>query len=81
MADHKFHTSPHQDGQPAIGRLLKNWVDPTRLSWQLEVRTEEYGVGTQRMGELCLTGMSNSDLTCSIVPCFPDEEVDWDDYS
>ena len=84
MEDHKppnFHTSPYEDRQCSRSRLLKNWVDPTRLTWQLEVRTEEYGTGTRRIGELCLTGSLDTTLTCSVVPALPDEVADWDDYS
>lgn len=37
------------------------------MTWQLEVRTEDLGAGTMRLGELVFTGSADSELTLSIL--------------
>jgi hypothetical protein len=71
----------HDDRQWATSRLLKNWTGerkkwfeappehPTveQLEWQLEVRSEFDGVGSERLGEIFLKGSMVGDLTIKIT--------------
>lgn len=54
-----------EDRQWSTGRFLKHWNGPkwfadanttdSRLTFELEVRTEDHGNGSQRLGEMFIT--------------------------
>lgn len=60
-----------EDRQWAASRLHKNWdggfLSKKRvLSWELEVRTENSGAGSQHMGAVVLKGAFDGELTISL---------------
>lgn len=62
-----------EDRQWARSKIAKGWtLDGKYLSWLLEVRTENRGVGSVRLGEIHLIGSVKGELTMSIT-----EEVQW----
>ena len=56
-----------EDRQWSRGALRKNWDDSQQLSWYLEVRTEDVGAGTIRMGEMTIRGSMDGTLLMSIA--------------
>jgi hypothetical protein len=56
-----------EDRQWSRGSLRKNWDDTQQLSWFMEVRTEDVGAGSVRMGEMVIRGSMQGELTMSIA--------------
>ena len=55
-----------EDRTPAKSHTRKYWISNECLEWELEVRTEELGGGTIRLGELLVKGQFTGELTLSI---------------
>jgi hypothetical protein len=54
-----------QDLIPSRSRMLKNWpVRGVQMAWAMEVRSDNNGAGTQRLGEVFLRGSMDGSLTC-----------------
>jgi hypothetical protein len=56
-----------EDRQWSRSALRKNWGTDKLLSWFMEVRTEDIGAGSIRLGEMIVTGSITGDLTMSIA--------------
>ena len=57
-----------EDQIPATSRRLKHWTGENCLSWFLEVRTEDLGAGTVRLGQVLVKGIGpTGQLTLSIL--------------
>jgi hypothetical protein len=56
-----------EDRQWSRGALRKNWDTEKQLSWFMEVRTEDIGAGSVRMGEMVIRGSMTGVLNMSIA--------------
>ena len=56
-----------EDRQWSRGALRKNWDTAKQLSWFMEVRSEDVGGGSIRMGEMVIRGSMPGELTISIA--------------
>jgi hypothetical protein len=61
----------HEDRQWSQSWFCKQWRGD-KLHWEMEVRTENLGAGTSRLGELEMNGSHTGILTLAI------HETDWD---
>lgn len=67
MSSHRFAWwSQSEDLQPATSRWQRFWVTDEKCEWRLETRSENYGVGTARLGELVFAGKLTGTLTLRI---------------
>jgi len=55
-----------EDADRSHSRLTREWYAGPSLNWEMEVRTENLGAGTMRLGELSITGMMTGELKLSI---------------
>lgn len=57
-----------EDRQWASSRIREQWDEPTqRRTWELEVRSENRGVGSLRLGEIYLREHQGTTLTIRIA--------------
>ena len=61
-----------EDRQWSSSWFQKQWVAGPELLWHMEVRSENLGTGTMRLGEICLRGSPAGTLKMSL------SQVDWD---
>jgi len=60
-----------EDRQWSHSWFSKRWHGES-LHWEMEVRSEQRGAGTRRLGEIQLNGSHNGTLTLAL------KETDWD---